>query len=133
MSVKELGDIFSGKKLANHTDYYLQAMLYASIIRSKKDSDGRKVYDADNLPVSPSLLFIQHAGDKVLPLKIGKDFITDIEKYENEEGDSNIDNFEENIRNTLSEIFDPLIALSATEDIKQCEHCPYARICCGKR
>ena len=133
MSVKELGDIFSGKKLANHTDYYLQAMLYASIIRSKKDSDGRRVYDTDNLPVSPSLLFIQHAGDKVLPLKIGKDFITDIEKYENEEGDANIDNFEENIRNTLSEIFDPEVALSATEDIKQCEHCPYARICCGKR
>lgn len=133
MSIKNLEEIFSGKKLSSHSDYYLQAMLYSSIVRNKKDANGNQMYDTDELPVSPSLLFIQHAGTEVLPLKIGKEPITDIKDYENANGDVKTDNFEGNIRNTLSDLFNPGLDLNATEDSKQCEHCPYARLCCGKR
>jgi hypothetical protein len=133
MAVRDLGDIFSGKKLANHTDYYLQAMLYAGIVRNERNDEGEKRYDVNDLPVSPSLLFIQHSGEEIVPLRIGKEPITDIKKYENEKGDKNTDNFEENIRGILSDIFNPEIALTATEDAKQCDHCPYSRLCCGKR
>lgn len=100
-----------------HADYYLQTMLYAMLIKQDK------VYNPENLPVSPALLFIQHSSDDNYEptIKIGKEKVLDIAKFDNE--------FSTRISDIVSEIFEPTIPFYPTDDKSVCEYCPYRKIC----
>ncbi|KGI59814.1 hypothetical protein HMPREF3034_01382 [Prevotella sp. DNF00663] len=117
MSVKDVESIFAGTNLKNHTDYFLQAMLYAIIVRNDNKEN------PSNLPVSPSLLFIQHAikEDFESTLKINGNRISDIQDY------SHI--YRELLKQKLEELFNSHIPFSPTSDNNRCINCPYLKIC----
>ena len=114
--LKALADVdavFAQESLKDHSDYYLQAFLYSHIVRlNYKDT-----------PVSPALLFIQHAGteDYDPTLCLGREPVNDIatvsESYMRQLGD------------LISDIFNPAISFTPTDDRKRCTNCPYAHLC----
>jgi hypothetical protein len=126
-------DIFNPQNIEDkHTDYYLQAFLYAYSIR--RDPESQASVNRQNLPVSPALLFIRKVGTEdynpTLTLKTddpngGKTTklypINDIEEV--------ADDFCMELRKLLEEIFDPSIPFSPTDNKKRCEYCPYADLC----
>ena len=112
---KDLPDvaaIFDPANVKDHSDYYLQAFLYSHIVRQQT-----------NLPVSPALLFIQHAGSEQYDptLKLGKDPVRDIATISNE--------FMQLLTEKMSEIFSQDLAFSPTEDHDRCSTCPYQMLC----
>ena len=116
--VGDLEAIFSTQNIsARHTDYYLQAFLYSTIVRSSPE------WNINRLPVSPALLFIQHASrDDYDPvLSLGKERVEDVEVYRSE--------FWERLHTLLNEIFNPRIPFTPTPDRRRCEHCSYRPLC----
>ena len=112
---KDLPDveaIFDPARIKDHSDYYLQAFIYSHIVRQKTSQ-----------PVSPALLFIQHAGadDYDPTLKFGREPIRDIAPH--------ADTFLQLLEKKIGEIFDPAIPFSPTDDRDHCSHCPYASLC----
>ena len=95
----------------------MQTILYSLIV--KKSSE----WDPEGLPVSPALLFIQHAkGENYDPtLLLGKEKIIDADRYRNE--------FEAQLQTLLGEIYNQDVPFSPTEDKSKCETCPYKRLC----
>ena len=113
-NVKSLEEVFTDENLKNHTDYYLQAMLYSLIVRDQSK---------ENLPVSPALVFIQKQGtdNADCTLRINKEPIEDIATYSDE--------YREGLINVVSDIFNPELTLQPTEDINRCANCPYKALC----
>ena len=125
-AIKTIDDIFDPAKLADHTDYYLQTLLYARIV-SKSQHVRRAAapsQPSQPLPVAPALLFIQHAGtDDYNPvLKLGNDYIDDVATPD---GDRFVKLFMEKV----NEIFDPSQPFVPTADTSHCKTCPYAHLC----
>ena len=125
-AIKTIDDIFDPAKLADHTDYYLQTLLYARIV-SKSQHVRRTAapsQPSQPLPVAPALLFIQHAGtDDYNPvLKLGNDYIDDVATPD---GDRFVKLFMEKV----NEIFDPSQPFVPTADTSHCKTCPYAHLC----
>ena len=112
-SIKSIDDIFDPAKLRDHTDYYLQTLLYARIVRKSQQ-----------LPVAPALLFIQHAGTEGYNpvLKLGNEYIDDVATPD---GDRFVTLFMEKV----NEIFDPSRPFTPTADTSHCKTCPYAHLC----
>jgi hypothetical protein len=104
--------VFSPEKIHEHSDYYLQACLYADIVSRRQDK-----------PVSPALLFIQHAGtaDYDPTLKLGKEPILDIADYSAR--------FNELLNEKVDEIFSSTMPFCPTDDLRVCRTCPYAQLC----
>ena len=77
-----------------------------------------------SLPVSPCLLFIQHAGtdDYDPTLLIGNTPITDINEIKDE--------FLQHLNTLLTEIFDPDTLFLPTEDHFRCKTCSFSSLCC---
>lgn len=100
-----------------HADYFLQTMLYATIIRHDEN------LNSNSMPVSPALLFIQQMSDEGYDptITIGKNKVIDIADYEKE--------YDTNLKRIVSEIFEPTIPLRPTKDKAVCEYCPYGRLC----
>lgn len=120
-TMKSLGameEIFSPEGQEKHADYYLQTFLYGLIVDNKS-----KELAGEKLPVSPALLFIQHAsGDDFDPtLKFGKEPITDLAGYREE--------FMGNIHRIINEIFNPSQAFVPTTRLQTCASCPYNIFC----
>ncbi|MBO7538830.1 MAG: PD-(D/E)XK nuclease family protein [Prevotella sp.] len=114
--LKALADvdaIFAQESLKDHSDYYLQAFLYSHIVRLK----------SKNVPVAPALLFIQHAGseDYDPTLCLGREPVNDIANYS--------EAYMKQLDSVISDIFNPAISFTPTDDRKQCQHCPYANLC----
>ena len=105
--------IFQQENLKNHSDYYLQAFLYALIVRQ----------DSKDIPVCPALLFIQHAGsDDYSPiLSLDKEPVSDIRKVE--------EPFMQHFKEIVNQIFDPTQPFMPTDDHNRCRNCPYATLC----
>ncbi len=110
----DVAAIFSPESIKDHSDYFLQTFLYAHIVRSKS-----------NDPVSPCLLFIQHAGgEKYDPtLCIGREPVADIATYSAE--------FIKLFEDLLTDIFNPQLSFTPTDDRRRCETCPFASLCRG--
>ena len=107
--------IFDPANIKDHSDYYLQTFLYSYIVANKMKK-----------PVSPSLLFIQHAGaeDYDPTLCLGKEPVKDINSVS--------ERYLQLLNEKLNEIFHPDLAFTPTEDTARCKLCPYAAICsCG--
>lgn len=104
--------IFDPQNIKEHSDYNLQAFLYSHIIRQKTD-----------LPVSPILLFIQHAGaeDDDQTICLGKEPVNDIAAIS--------DRFIELLHEKINEIFCEDLAFMPTNDTHRCRSCPYASLC----
>ena len=114
--IKSLADVdavFLQESLKDHSDYFLQTFLYSHIVRTK----------SNNVPVSPALLFIQHAGteDYDPTLCLAKKPVEDIATIS--------EPFMQHIDSIISDIFNPDLALIPTEDRQRCQHCPYVGLC----
>lgn len=112
---KDLADvdaIFDTANIPNHSDYYLQAFLYSHIVRQEAPQ-----------PVSPSLLFIQHAGseDYDPTLKLGREPVRDIA--------TESERYMQLLGETIDSIFNPELSFSPTDDTARCRTCPYAALC----
>ena len=109
--------IFQEDYLGKHSDYYLQTFLYGCIVRSSGH------YDAERLPVSPALLFIQHAGAEDFDpvLSFGKDRIDDVAQHQ--------EAFGQLLVGKVSEIFNPDLPFTPTADRQRCANCPYKGLC----
>ena len=106
-----VASIFDPSYLKNHSDYYLQTFLY-SIIEGLTGG-----------PVSPCLLFIQHAGiDNYDPtLLLGQTPITDINEVKEE--------FMEHLNTLVEELFNPSVPFIPTEEKARCKSCPFSSLC----
>jgi hypothetical protein len=114
--LKPLADVeavFTQENLKDHSDYYLQTFLYSHIVSEQ----------SNGLPVSPALLFIQHAGiDNYDPtLCLSKEPVTDIATI--------AASFMERLDNIIANIFAPDTAFEPTDDRQRCCNCPYAALC----
>jgi len=114
--LKALADvdaIFAQESLKDHSDYYLQAFLYSHIIRC----------ESNDVPVSPALLFIQHAGtdDYDPTLCLGREPVNDIAHVS--------EPFMQQLSGIISDIFNPDINFTPTDDRQRCRKCPYAKLC----
>ena len=74
-------------------------------------------------PVSPALLFIQHAAAEGYDptLCLGRDPISDIAPHSEE--------FIRLLRQTIDDIFNPDLPFTPTSDPDRCRHCPYLELC----
>ena len=104
--------IFDPAQIPNHSDYYLQAFLYSYIVRQEHAE-----------PVSPALLFIQHAGAEGYDptLVIGREPVIDISVH--------ADRFIGLFKETVDDIFNPDLPFTPTDDRNRCRSCPYATLC----
>ena len=111
--LKTVDDIFDDTQLRNHNDYYLQAILYARIVRSSQQKH-----------VAPALLFIQHAAAEDFNpiLKLGSEYINDVATTDG-------DRFVQLLMQKVNEIFDPALPLTPTADTDRCRNCPYTYLC----
>ena len=120
-SIVNVDDIFDPQNLKSHSDYYLQAMLYSMIVSKSKTLNPLE------LPVSPALLFIQHASkENYNPiLQFGKNRdkveISDVRIYN--------EAFESHLSELISHILEPQEDFEPTEDKHTCQTCPYTSIC----
>ena len=122
--IKPLSDvdaIFMPQNIHNHSDYYLQALLYADIVRSDRPSNLRHL--PSDIPVSPALIFIQHAGahDYDPTLCFGRERILDISTCSQR--------FNELLEQTITDILSPDVPYRPTTDLQVCATCPFATIC----
>ena len=108
-------EIFDSNNIKSHSDYYLQTFIYSNIVRHSQE------VNAQSLPVSPSLLFIQHFKDDFPTLRIGGEPIADVNIYERE--------FRSCLDNLLSDIFNPSLPFQPTTDSRSCAYCPFIKIC----
>lgn len=113
-SLKDVGEIFEPMKISSHSDYYMQTIIYSNIVRHSSQLNDK------DLPVSPALLFIQHANTNPI-LLLDKKPIADVKDIE-------VD-FRKGLSNLLAEMFDPTLTFKPTEDPKRCENCPYKKMC----
>ena len=140
----DVAAIFDPANIKYHSDYYFQAILYSclvdnsaflnqredSVVPLKKHSarggtTSQDVFERDNTvrPVSPCLLFIQHAGtDNYDPtLILGKTPITDVTEIKDE--------FMHHLTNLITEIFDSDTPFLPTEERTRCKSCPFHALC----
>lgn len=113
-SLPNVEAIFEPANISKHSDYYLQTFLYSVLVSRNKQR---------SLPVSPALLYIQHAGgeDYDPRLCFGKECITDIRNDE--------EIFVSMLKDKINEIFDASRPFIPTNDDAICATCPYAQIC----
>ena len=109
--------VFDAQNLSKHSDYFLQAMLYAMIV-----SKATKI-NPQSLAVSPELLFIQHvkAKDYNPILVIGDQPIKDIKDY--------VPTYEQLLKEVITHIMEPQLPFTPTEDRTLCAKCPYHPLC----
>jgi CRISPR/Cas system-associated exonuclease Cas4 (RecB family) len=112
-----LDAIFLQDSLAQHSDYYLQAMLYSCLVRRSTE------YNPQNMAVSPALLFIQHAAQENFDpvLYFGKERIADVEPH--------MASFENLLANVIDEIYNPDLPFAPTADRDRCRTCIYRQLC----
>ena len=120
-SLPDVEAIFLPQNIHNHSDYYLQTLLYADIVRTDRPSSISHL--PSDIPVSPALIFIQHAGadDYDPTLCFGRDRILDISPYSQ--------SFNELLNQTITEILSPDVPFRPTTDLQVCSSCPFATIC----
>ena len=108
-------DIFNPEEIRNHSDYYLQALLYSGIIG-----------DQYNAPVSPALLYIQKtSAENYSPtLKIDNQEILDARLY--------CTDFRHYLKLLIEDILDTAKPFMLPASTDRCAQCPYHGLCYSK-
>ena len=112
---KTVDEIFDSERNTSiPANYYLQTMLYSSIVRAQNPQT----------PVVPALLYIQRASNKDYDptLTFAKEPIGDISDYDDE--------FNQMLQQLVGEMFNTDIDFAPTTDRTRCERCPFAQLCC---
>lgn len=114
----DIEEIFMGLRLhETHSDYYLQTILYSLLVADDKalNPNGREV--------APALLFIQqtHADNYDPTLVLGKEKMTDIEKYRTD--------YDDGLGRILGEMLDVSTRFVPVNDKNICRTCPYRQLC----
>lgn len=111
LNLNSIEEIFMPEKIKSHTDYYLQALLYASILEDKEHE------------ISTGLLYVQHAAeDNYTPLlQIAKQPITNASEYREE--------FQQGLSKLISEILNTDIPFLRTQNTSLCKDCPFTKLC----
>lgn len=122
----DMSDVFDSQYVdSKHTAYYLQAMLYASIIRNNnKNTQDDRLAD---LPVIPALLFVRQASGTDYDPALA--FGTPSNAVKVEDIAELQPTFMEGLQALLTEIFTPSIDFSPTSSPERCLTCPYRKIC----
>lgn len=117
----DVDSIFLPQNIHEHSDYYLQTLLYADIVRNQKAAFNLHV--PSEIAVSPALVFIQHAGTEGYDptLCFGRTPIFDVAPYSQQ--------FNDLLKQTITEILSPDVPFSPTSDLKVCATCPFAPFC----
>ena len=120
-ALPDVDAVFQQENLGKHSDYYLQTLVYSCLVRSSAQ------FNPSSLPVSPALLFIQHAAaqDYSPVLAFGKEPIDDVQDCRRRVG--------ELLVQTVDEMFNPDIPFAPTPDRQRCQNCPYRLLCQGER
>ena len=116
--LKSVEEIFDPKKIIyDKSDYIFQAVLY-SIIEHADDANN----NPNHKPVSPALLFIQHANahDYSPVLTLGGRPITNAMEYAEE--------FDNLLKDKLEEVF-VKATFEPTDNNTMCSYCPYSQLC----
>ena len=116
--VATIDELFTGDDFQEkHTNYYLQATLYALIV-----SHDQTINDLC-LPVSPALIFIQHtaANDYDPTLLLGQGKMVRATDFEQE--------FDAGLKQVLQQIFDPGQPFTPTPHKERCTSCVYHNLC----
>ena len=112
-ALADVDAIFMQENLKEHSDYYLQAMLYSIIVARQHPTT----------PVMPALLFIQHAGgsgyDPVL--YFGQERISNVAQHG--------ERFLSQLSQVVKQMFDHEQPLAPTDDQHRCKTCPYHSLC----
>ena len=110
-------DVFDPKNISKHSDYYLQTMLYAMIVRHDEE------HNHYGFAVEPSLLYVQRCSrDGYSPvLVLGKTPVNDIGQYEDE--------FRTRLSQLISDIHNPELPFTPTQDVTRCETCTFRMMC----
>lgn len=127
-----INEIFNPEFIVKkHSDYFLQAFLYASIIRRGKP-DGA-LAKTSGLPVAPALLFIRDMGkesyDPILEINTAAEDKRIAQRTRVADIDDVYDDYINGLRSLLQEIFDTNIPFRPTEDKSRCTNCPYKNLC----
>ena len=114
--------VFLNENIQHHSDYYLQAILYADIVSRQQHADAAR----QPLPVSPALLFIQHAAAPGYDptLAFGKTPIRDVADISQP--------FNAALHTLIAQIFDPKTPFTPTADSQRCLNCPFFDLCAAK-
>lgn len=119
--IKSVDEIFSAPS-HKHPDYFLQTFLYCKMLACPAEGEPF----AGTTPVAPALLYPLHCRKKDYDpvLTFGNDSITDILPY--------MDEYNSQLTQLMTEIFDYTTPFMPTEDKTKCERCFYSEIC-GKK
>ena len=120
-ALSDVDAVFDPKNIHEHSDYYLQTLLYADIIRNKRPANF--LHLPSDIAVSPALLFIQHAGAENYDptLCFGREKILDVATYSQR--------FNELLSQTVNKILSADVPYTPTTDLQVCASCPYLKIC----
>lgn len=109
--------IFNPDNLKNHSDYFLQALLYSYIIRHSAR------YNSEQLPVQPHLTFVQklRTDGYTSLLSLGDVPISDILPLEQD--------YLQQLQQLIAEILNPSVPFSPTASADSCTRCPFCKMC----
>ena len=111
---KTVDEIFDSERNTSiPANYYLQTMLYSSIVRAQNPQT----------PVVPALLYIQRASNKDYDPTV-----TFTKEPIGEKSDSDGE-FDKMIQQLVGEMFSTDIDFAPTTDRTRCERCPFAQLC----
>ena len=124
----DVKDVFNVDNLdTKHTNYYLQTMLYAGVVKYGANSY-KKLGQVKQQAVAPALLFIRQASnesyDPILSFSVGRGsrkVLDDISTFWPE--------FLDQLKLLLAEIFNPEVDFTPTSHTERCDNCPYREIC----
>ena len=115
----------------SHPDYFLQTILYAMLAKQSLPSTNQLSIincQLSNTPIAPALLFMQQTADHASRseeldpvLSIDKEKISDIRIIEEE--------FQALLQKELTKMFDENEPFHPTDNIEQCQKCPYKHLC----
>ncbi|MBQ9560786.1 MAG: PD-(D/E)XK nuclease family protein [Prevotella sp.] len=113
LNLSGIDDIFLPEKIGAHTDYFLQALLYAMIVSEESPSS----------PVSCALLYVQHVGDDNYSplLSINNEEITDAHDY--------LPEFRKGLSQLIGDIINTNIPFTQTPDTARCQNCALHDFC----
>ncbi len=132
-TIDDVDDIFDPKKIDAHSEYFLQAMFYAILVRHSQQPYTHRAttfppLNKDNLAVRPAVVFVRRGDSRQNPLlRFGtpKDGtpIRDVVDYE--------EAFRDRLRALIADILSAAVPFTATSNTKRCEHCNFVRMCGG--